>query len=124
MNKFKAWHTGLKKMFYSDEISMDQLTLMPDGSGFWNIDSTSTKLSQHVKHMIPLEYIGEKDCNHKEICEGDILKWDNPYASKFWVVERTHCGWNPFIDNCQTDGTWHYEIVGNIYENPELSNDQ
>lgn len=130
MNRFKGWNTVSKVMFTPEEMSRDQLTLMPNGSGFWNIHSVDTRLSEKCTQMIPLEYIGEKDSTKKEICEGDILKWNissknnlsvDPYLnSKRWIVERTHCGWNPFIDDCQEDGTWHYTIIGNIYENPEL----
>lgn len=60
------------------------------------------------------------DKNSKEIYEGDILKWSSPLVDRRWIVEATDGGWNPFIDNMQTDGPWHYEVIGNIHEHPEL----
>lgn len=80
-------------------------------SGFPMEPETAQELSQ--------QYTGLKDKNEVEIYEGDIIQWWNK-VSKPRVVESTDGGWNPFIDDCQTDGAWHYEIIGNIYENPEL----
>lgn len=120
MNKFRAWDSHRGKMFTHQELAKDQLALLPDGSGFWNIDSVSTRNSVHLTHLVPLEYIGERDSNGLEICEGDVIIWGTTLPSFSFLVQRTHCGWNPFIDDCQTDRTWHYIIQGNIFENPEL----
>jgi len=115
-HKYRAWHTEQQKMYSPEEMGADQITLMPDGRGFVNVSGTSTRLSQFYPHMIPLEYTGLKDKNGVEIYEGDILKW----LGRIHKVESTFGGWNPFIDDMQTDGSWHYEVIGNIYSNPEL----
>ena len=68
------------------------------------------------------EYTGLKDKNGKEIYEGDVIQWWNgrELIGDAKVIEPTNGGWNPFIDDCQTDGSWHFVIIGNVYENPEL----
>lgn len=81
------------------------------------------------------QYTGLKDCNGKEIYEGDIITtkgryprvvlWDKMgwalmpteyYNDKyFWVMNLQHPGvdwWEEFADE--------FEIIGNIYDNPEL----
>jgi len=78
------------------------------------------------EEVILMQYTGLKDKNGKEIYEGDLLRWWNgrELIGSTKVVESTSGGWNPFIDDCQTDGSWHYKVIGNIYENPELLNSQ
>lgn len=82
---------------------------------------------------IVMQYTGLKDKNGKEIYDGDIVK--------LWLVERDEVFWNSFLVKffegcfiCEFLGgdTEEYpifeywndsqdlEIIGNIYENPEL----
>ena len=76
------------------------------------------------------EYTGLKDKNGKEIYEGDILKGHSIYP-----IERD---FEPYLKGevyYTNRGTWdcqsyilggfneQMEIIGNVYENPELLND-
>lgn len=113
--KSKAWDIN-KKRWIEPSIYYE--------NGFCYIDTSNRK-------VIPVLYTGLKDKSGKEIYEGDIVKdetssgkrlfeiyWDNETAS-FWAKlistedKQYRVGHNfaPEIE---------LEIIGNIYENPEL----
>jgi uncharacterized phage protein (TIGR01671 family) len=84
------------------------------------------------KDCILMQYTGLKDKNGKEIYEGDILRWRDSreleirWGSVGWVFySDLFRSWNrPDGDTCNEYNTYgylqHSEIIGNIYENPEL----
>ena len=133
--KFRAWHKEQKKMYPAEELGRDQMTLMPDGRGFANISGESTHLSaiDDGRKMIPLQYTGLKDKNGKEIYEGDIVNipaqwWHNNWSPR--SDKRESPIYNeevrePIGNNLFSSGDWTVEaddceVIGNIYENPEL----
>ena len=124
--KFRAWDKETKTII-SDEW-IQTLDLKCDGS--WTIYLgggmkqylTQKQSDKKITDCVLLQYTGLKDCAGQEIYEGDILIWESIGVKGTWAVKAVDGGWNPFISDMQTDGAWHYKVIGNIYENPELIN--
>lgn len=128
--KFRGWHIAHKKMFSAEEMAIDQLTLLTTGE-FINVNGTSTKLSTIFPRdkFIPLQYVGCKDKFGKEVYEGDIVvlsihggkkvvTWYEPYAS--YRLSQISIVNEEFDKTYPMNFIERSEIIGNIYENPEL----
>ena len=111
--KFRAWSEPLKLMQFFELVN-DNGMLGKNGE-------------IHRENYKIMQYTGLKDKNGKEIYEGDILlcdwddkrypphnigpvKWDKENAS--WDLGEGGSPWQ--------DAKTHFEVIGNIYENPEL----
>jgi uncharacterized phage protein (TIGR01671 family) len=121
--KYKAWDVEKKEMIddvFINGQSGHVICLFNSGyEGDYSLDK-----------MIPIEYTGVKDKNGKEIYEGDILRAGNELTTPWKVYWREDkCGyWAE-----QTRGSFlksplwgmgvdrHFEVIGNIYTNPELN---
>jgi len=80
------------------------------------------------------QYTGLKDCNDKEIYEGDIVKIPDDWeefgmmsgANREIYFKLGGFRLKPTNSNSAQNGYWldetskHFEIIGNIHENPEL----
>lgn len=105
-NKFRVWDIYNKRFC--------------DGSFEIRIDGN---LFNHDEYSI-MQYIGIKDKNGKEICEGDIVK----YFDSLCVIEYCSQTASFSLIGQSLDDEWSLggdmwedvEIVGNIFENPEL----
>ena len=82
------------------------------------------------KDVIIMQYTGLKDKNGKEIYEGDIVVDNNSLNGDmcgvthlvYWDNDKK--GW-ALKNNKRKNPTWYFaeeeqEVIGNIYENPEL----
>ena len=72
----------------------------------------------------PMQSTGLLDVNGKEIYEGDIVHAYSEGARLIGVIEYFDNAYCIKDKNCIYNPLWinaeHYEVVGNIYENPEL----
>lgn len=74
-----------------------------------------------------MQFTGLIDKNGKEIYEGDIIEhWDNKYiVPNFTPLDRSYQAEN-VLENHDGSDDWmsmsnvDWEVIGNIYENPEL----
>lgn len=103
--KFRAWNGETKKMFYPRSVTFP----------------TNTEIGSHVL----MQYTGLKDKNGKEIYEGDIVEFKYARCKELWIAEVRWCiyGWSLLGKHTGWFGTKYFEgceVIGNIYENPEL----
>ena len=89
-----------------------------DGEVWHNIadDGQDSLISRDVELM---QFTGLHDKNGVEIYEGDVLCWphyENTKNQTRWVVEGSSdsAGWSVWSPRRSA------EVIGNIYENPEL----
>lgn len=128
--KFRAWDKENKEMTTTFDIS-SQGVITKNFVGQARIT---------INHYILMQYTGLKDKNGKEIYCSDILR-HYKYKSKS-IIEWSLFGWGMKVKtkkgirvygisqqsrqdewDCDKTGAYkldNFEIIGNIYENPEL----
>jgi uncharacterized phage protein (TIGR01671 family) len=119
--EYRAWHKGEKKM-YPVEVLQFSSTSTPVAVGLPGMLPLNGEYLLDGVSVILLEYTGLKDTNGKKIFEGDIVTYLKDIGDKNeeidYVVELDLQSL-PFI-LFVNDGTYLCEVIGNIYENPEL----
>lgn len=123
--KFRFWNTELKMMFCKKNNEL-----------YGYLKGNFPGDREEFEKLIFMQFTGLLDKNGKEIYEGDILKrftevnesfgfdlvkvqWNNDRC--YWELERGNnqaSYWGHISGSHAREG--RYEVIGNIYENPEL----
>ncbi len=124
--KFRAWKEGY--------MTYEEITFYEGQAGYVDRDGDFYYYSDEV---VIMQYTGLKDKNGKEIYEGDIITYHNfiKFTGIVWwcdkdatyLVDLSQTK-NKFINTSNHQitlssvlgGDNNTEIIGNIYENPEL----
>lgn len=137
MNKpieFRAWvpqfesYGEVLDIHFSEEGLPDIIEVFVDGSNH----------HLNASEVIIEQYVGLKDKNGKEVCEGDIVEqfvcgihqfkgkkcgrrtiWEVRWNKKECCFELHYLSGSLFGDSMMSDGD-EYEVIGNIHENSEL----
>ena len=125
--KFRAWDFGNKRMVLGEAIGFTFITntVFQDG----DISATGEiLLTEKVKLSELMQYIGLKDKNRKEIYEGDIVKevCESKIHGQGEVIFEDGCFGRRYGKKGALifqEEDYEYEVIGNIYSNPELLKD-
>lgn len=119
--KFRAWDTKLKQFV---DLTESEYSLEVMAQGDVKVIRQGRPIND--SRFLLLQFTGLKDAKEKEIYEGDVVKCrDNVTDIEKGIVEWGTDGWiiraasGSFKGLCDW-GTPVLEIIGNIYENPEL----
>lgn len=115
--KFRAWDKKEKRMEPDIPFCMDT----------WTPTNLSEKITEIQKYYILMQYTGLLDKNGKEIYDGDIVNYDsNNFVNGLnglieWVGSGFYLAKHiPIFEIIKKFND--VEIIGNIYENPNLLN--
>ena len=120
--KFRSWDTYNKEM-----LEVQELDYADSYNGQPMIRTTMYNDYFDTEDMILMQYTGLKDKNGVEIYEGDIVRilggeyeqgfyeWDEKVCIKDFIYD----GFN-LIMTVNQIGNEALEVIGNIYDNPEL----
>ncbi len=114
------------KWEYSSAVSSAIFSIVPDKKIFWlfvcdetlrNASNGGGWVAVHSKTVG--QFTGLKDKNNRNIYDGDIIRYGKG-ANQYKIVR-----WNSNQASWNIRGSWKskcsiWEVIGNIYDNPEL----
>ena len=116
--KFRVWDNERNAMFNSKSVDIDFF------EGKIEITSDTIRYDEvytdEIKDFELMQYVGCKDKNNKEIYEGDIVKTKEHigqiiYSKGMFFIDVKGDFYLPIYNVSES-----MEVIGNIYENPDL----
>ena len=119
--KYRAWDSAKKEMFKDTFAITESGQVVVAEQKF----VTSSPDYVFVDHLVIMQSTGLKDKNGKEIFEGDVVKCNGLLGTIESFKAMWICSFVKY-NNYQKVGFFaqEIEVVGNIYENPELLEDK
>ena len=121
---FRAWDKENKVMLGKYDEVNERLGKDEWWGTTWDIFMGTLSNLSEDKNIILMQYTGLKDKNGKEIYEGDMVQidhhWDSDWADKPHEVNYDNGSFFPWGTGDWEEISDKWEIIGNIYENPEL----
>jgi len=127
--KYRAWLKEEKKMVNVETIDFSEKSIQHLEKN--EIIDAYLLRTTFLEDIDLMQYTGLKDKNGKEIYEGDILKYKFPYDRRLkhvslvkFIETETSFGLKDIYGNeiplYRIAANNYFEVIGNIYENPEL----
>lgn len=120
--KFRCWDKENKEM-----LEVQKLDYADSYDGQPMVRTTMYNDYFDTEDMILMQYTGLHDKNGTEIYEGDVVKIDCPTMKMTGEIKYSEMSAMFYIYDVIEDieeTLWYqkeeYEVIGNIYENPEL----
>jgi len=120
--KFRAWDNLKKEMIAEGYHVIGEVTVFGLIDQWVQERRGKVPSLEYYGHIIEMQFTGLKDKNGKEIYEGDILAggmivcWRDDLAS--FALRKEGWAYDHYFGEAIDAG--NTEIIGNIYENPEL----
>jgi uncharacterized phage protein (TIGR01671 family) len=128
--KFRAWDDELKVMHYGIGVTSLSVLIFEDVGNKMKVPQIIAEIGIERDEIYVMQYTGLHDKNGKEIYEGDIISWKHGRSEVKWVERKSsetygHGDYGVsstvgFVFDGYYGQPEESEVIGNIYENPEL----
>lgn len=133
--RYRAWIKTEKRMFFPDDIlaiDYENKEIVTQQVYFENgLPDDRDIYCYDFDDIVFMQSTGLRDKNGKEVFVGDIIKCTRGCLHEVYIEKEyggTYFGGMPavYLKDLREGYAWteHEEIIGNIYENPELLEDK